>query len=186
MVMKTIMYIHGYGSTGNATKAIKLRDMFPDARVVAPTFDYDRVPPYDIFRRLSDIVGSEQPAFIVGSSTGGYYALCCTAFYRGPVWCVNPVRDIMATIRRSFSGRVVDEGRLAEYECFDREVFRRLRPDDGQLRFALSTDDELLGDHRPLLELFPNHGQVIWMDHCGHRFFRFDELRESLAATLAG
>lgn len=180
--MKHLLYIHGYGSTGNAMKAQKLQAMFPEARVIAPTFDYDRMSPFDILQQLKELIATERPAFILGSSTGGYYALCCTSFYDGPVWCINPVRDIFNTLRRVAVGKpqAALQERLRQYGDFDREVFQRLQPADGQLRFALSTDDELLGDHRPLLDRFPNHGTVVWKDHCGHRFFRFDELKEYL------
>ncbi len=185
-----LLYIHGYGSNGNATKAKKLQAMFPEDLVIAPTFDYDSLAPQDVYHQLQQIVVQEQPALILGSSTGGYYALCCTQFYRGPIWCINPVRDILGTIRRHLS--IPAEGmnsnisaRLKDYEAFDHEIFQQLKPLDGQLHFALSTDDELLGDHRPLLDLFPNHGPVIWKDRCGHRFYRFDELQAPLAESLA-
>ena len=182
--MNTFLYIHGYGSTGQAMKAQLLREMFPEARVLSPTLDYDHVPPLELFRSLHEIISTEQPDLIIGSSMGGYYALCCTQFFRGPVWCINPVRDVLSTFRRIIPQALIDspaaQKRLQQYESFDNEVFQRLTPDDGQLRFALSTDDELLGDHRPVLDLFPNHGSVVWKDHCGHRFFRFTELKEDL------
>ena len=181
----TLMYIHGYGSTGQAFKAQQLHEMFPDARLLSPTFDYDRTSPQEIFGHLKEIVSAEHPNLIVGSSTGGYYALCATLFYDGPVWCVNPVRDIVTTIER----HLAHEGdniaqRLSEYKTFDQQVFQQLKPRDGQLHFALSTDDELLGDHHPLLTMFPNYGSVVWKDHCGHRFFRFDELKEPITKSL--
>ena len=183
--MKTMMYIHGYGSTGQATKAQLLQVMFPEARLVAPTFDYDTLSPQEIYRQLQEIVAHEQPQLILGSSTGGFYALCTTTFYHGTVWCVNPVRNIVDTIERHLAqaGNTISQ-RLTDYKAFDREVFQHLKPHDGQLHFALSTDDELLGDHRPLLDIFPNHGSVIWKDHCGHRFFRFDELKEPITKSL--
>lgn len=184
--MKTLMYIHGYGSTGQALKAKTLQQMFPDAILLSPTLDYDRLAPREVFDQLREIIVDEKPEMIVGSSTGGYYALCCTQFYPGPVWCINPVRDILDTIDRLFppSGQPTPalRERRAQYEAFDREVFQQLHPADGQLHFALSTDDELLGDHRPLLDRFPNYEKVIWKDHCGHRFFRFAELKETLVA----
>lgn len=182
--MTILLYIHGYGSTGQAVKARLLQQMFPNDMVVAPTFDYDHVPPFDIFGQMRETVAAERPSLILGSSTGGYYALCCTQFYDGPVWCVNPVREIVDTLNRIIPEQMREnslaKAMLAEYERFDREVFRQLHPADGQIHFALSTDDELLGDHRPLLTLFPNHGQVVWKDRCGHRFFRFAELKEAL------
>jgi len=184
-----LLYIHGYGSNGNAMKAQKLQAMFPEDHVISPTFDYDRLPPQEVYQQLKQIVAQEQPDLILGSSTGGYYALCCTYFYHGVVWCVNPVRDILNTIRRHLS--IPTEGnkgnisaRLKDYEEFDQNIFRQLKPLDGQLHFALSTDDELLGDHRPLLDMFPNHGPVVWKENCGHRFYRFDELKEDLTQSL--
>ncbi len=184
-----LLYIHGYGSNGNATKAQKLQAMFPEDTVISPTFDYDRLAPQEIYRQLQQLVAQEQPALILGSSTGGYYALCCAQFYRGPIWCVNPVRDIIVTIQRHLAVPTTGQNdniaaRLKAYELFDQSVFRQLEPLDGQLHLALSTDDELLGDHRPLLDLFPNHGPVIWKDRCGHRFYRFDELQVPLAESL--
>lgn len=187
--MMTLMYIHGYGSTGQAFKAQTLQQMFPDARLVSPTLNYDQLTPREVLGQLERLIKTENPQLIVGSSTGGYYALCCTRFYHGPVWCVNPVRDILGTIDRLMETRgwcdAAKECR-ALYEAFDREIFQQLRPANGQLHFALSTDDELLGDHRPLLDLFPNHGSVVWKDQCGHRFFRFGELKKEIAASMEG
>ncbi len=192
------MYIHGYGSTGQAMKAQLLHAMFPDARLISPTFDYNALMPQEIYNRLQTIVADEHPDLILGSSMGGYYALCCTLFFDGTVWCVNPVRDILATIRRLLSQQLPDAPELASiatakaegqqqltqllsaYEEFDQQIFQQLKPHDGQLHFALSTDDELLGDHHPLLDRFPNYGSVVWKDHCGHRFFRFEELKEAI------
>ena len=138
-----------------------------------------------MFEELKATINTEHPDLILGSSTGGYYALCCTQFYDGPVWCVNPVREIIATIKRIIPDTAEGTAKQLEaYRSFDQEVFQRLQPHDGQLHFALSTDDELLGDHHPLLTLFPNHGSVVWKSDCGHRFFRFEELEEAIRESL--
>ena len=183
------LYIHGYGSNGNALKAQKLKAMFPEAHVVSPTFDYDRLAPQTIYHQLQQIVAEEKPNLILGSSMGGYYALCCSHFYFGIIWCVNPVRDILTTICRHLSSLSAGQEdniakRIKEYEDFDQHVFCQLKPHDGQLHFALSTDDELLGDHTPLLHLFPNYQTAVWKDHSGHPFLRFDELKKDLELSL--
>ncbi|MBO4307993.1 MAG: hypothetical protein J5848_06765 [Bacteroidales bacterium] len=185
--MSTIMYIHGYGSNGNAIKGQSLRRMFPLHRVVSPTFDYDNRSPWEIQEQIRKTVASEEVKMIVGSSFGGYQTLCATAFFHGPVWAINPVHDVVNTIHRIFGNDISDV-----YFDFDSKVFRHQSklncngewPDDTPLNFALSTDDELLGDHHPLLELFPKHQSVVWKDRCGHRFYRFEELRDDIAATL--
>ena len=185
----TLFYIHGYVSSGNAIKAKKLQAMFPKERIVSPTFDYNRLAPQEVYHQLRQSVAKESPDIILGSSTGGYYALCCCNFYTGAIWCINPVRDILDTIRCHLTLPAKDpQGniarRLKEYEDFDQNVFRQLKPANGQLHFALSTDDELLGDHKPLLKMFPNYGTVVWKDNCHHGFVRFEELKKELARDL--
>lgn len=190
----TILYIHGYGSTGNALKGQMLRRMLPEHKVVSPTFDYDHLAPRQIQEQIRQTIEHEGVGMVVGSSFGGYQTLCATAFFHGPVWVINPVHDVEATIRRVImkTGGIDDTG-LQRYREFDREVFRRQSslnragqwPADTPLYFALSTDDELLGDHHVLLDLFPDHRRVVWKDNSGHRFLRFDELAPDLSAAIS-
>ena len=195
---KTIMYIHGYGSNGNATKGQLLRRMLPECRVVSPTFDYVHCTPWQIQSLISDTVKNEDVKMIVGSSFGGYHSLCATAFFRGVVWVINPVNDVETTIRRIIinsqdpRASQFDIDLLDVYKDFNNKIFDsqvRLNqsgrwPNGTPLNFALSTDDELLGDHRPLLELFPNHTKVVWKDDSGHHFLRFEELADEIKGSI--
>lgn len=205
------MYIHGYASNGNATKARLLKSMFPESNVITPTFDYNADYPDDIQSELRRMVEENDVRLIVGSSFGGYQALCTTLFFEGPVWCVNPVRDVVATMRmllkekglteeffNARSGRrspVVDKGvatrrmqsaeeALAVYEDFDQRVFQHLPRRPRQLNFALSFDDDVLGSHEPLLAMFPNTNKVVWRDNANHHFTPFLELKDAIADTL--
>lgn len=197
----TILYIHGYGSTGNATKGQLLRRMMPDHRVISPTFDYDNSTPWQIQEQIRMAVESEKVKMIVGSSFGGYHTICSTVFFHGIVWAINPVHDVEATIRRVILNQEAANGNVPNkaaqsfleiYRDFNEKVFlhraainqQGLWPHETPLNFALSSDDELLGDHNPLLNLFPTHNSVIWKDHCGHRFFRFEELKSELHSCL--
>ena len=98
--MPTLMYIHGYASTGNATKAQLLRRMFPDCRVVSPTLRYEQESPDEIQATLRRLMDINHVRLVVGSSFGGYHALCATQVFDGAVWCINPVNDVLATIRK--------------------------------------------------------------------------------------
>ncbi len=180
------MYIHGYGSNGSAMKGQLLREMLPQCRVISPTFDYDNVTPWKIQEQIREVAERECVDMLVGSSFGGYHSLCATAFFRGPVWTINPVHDVIDTIRRIVvNGKGGDSSDLLNlYNDFDNNVFRHQVqlnqsgqwPADTPLNFALSADDELLGDHKPLLDLFPCHNRVVWKERSGHRFLRFEEL----------
>ena len=197
MPSRTILYVHGYGSDSNAMKGQLLRRMFPECHVVSPTLDYQRLMPSEAQQLIADTVRTEHVGMIVGCSFGGYHAICASRFFKGPIWAINPVHDLHTAMERvmrnsvKLNGRTVDAmaERVTEaYARFDDEVFKPLTMPDAspttQLHFALSTDDELLGDHQPLLELFPNHGTVVWKDRSGHTFNRFYELRDELAATM--
>lgn len=182
--MNTILYVHGYGSTGDAWKAQVLRHQFPTVRVVSPTVKYDESSPYAILDQLERVIEAECPDVLVGSSMGGYFSMCLIPRFEGRVWCVNPVRDVLSMVRRVVdplrSSGDVDTRQKAEqmmqsYASFDREVFRSVNPADGQLNFFLSKDDELLGSHEGLLRLFPNHGRVVWRDEGGHHYTKFEE-----------
>lgn len=179
--MHTYLYIHGYGSTGNAHKAQLLQKMFPTSKVITPTINYDTENPYDVLNQLKDICEKEHVEMIVGSSMGGYFALCCSTFFDGPIWAINPVRNIMHVIHQlAMPCNKLTKEHAAEIDKFDNEVFKKLHPKPKQFNFALSTDDELLGDHAPLLEMFPDHNYVVCLDNCGHAFTRFWELKPSL------
>ena len=196
------MYIHGYASTGNAKKAQILQQMFPECRLVSPTFDYNTLSPDEIQGVIRQLVEENDVNLMVGSSFGGYHALCATMFFEGPVWCINPVRDVVATISMLLN-KGVDERFLAErtagmqsaipphadtmiatYADFNRRVFDHLPRRNGQLNFFLSTDDEVLGSHLPLLDLFPNTNRVVWRDNAGHGFTFFSQMHDEIAATL--
>ena len=194
----TIMYIHGYGSTGNATKGELLRKMMPKHRVISPTFDYDHLSPWQIQDQIREAIESEDVEMLVGSSFGGYQSLCATQFFRGIVWAINPVHDVETTIRRVVikqNNSFLSTGKnlLGIYKEFNNEVFlqqARLNqqgewPKETILNFALSNDDELLGDHNPLLKLFPLHNKVIWKDNSGHRFLRFEEIGNEIEETIS-
>ena len=194
----TVMYIHGYGSDCNATKGQLLRKMLPQCRVVSPTFDYLHCTPWQIQKQIHDYVEEENVSMLVGSSFGGYQALCATAFFHGPVWVVNPVHDVVSTIRRVIINSLSSQGAHFDvvlfdvYSDFNQTIFcsqSKLNqsgrwPADTPLNFALSTDDELLGDHHPLLDLFPHHDKVVWKGNSGHVFLKFEELQADIEQSL--
>lgn len=186
----TLMYIHGYGSTGQAYKAKLLQEMIPDHKVISPTLDYDRIAPEILLEEVLRTIEIHQPSLVMGSSMGGYFALCAMRFYPGVVWCVNPVRDILSTLQflsknnPELASSEIFIQRLAEYKLFNDKYFVGLKANENQLHLALSTDDEVLGNHEPLLQLFPNTAKVVWKDQCGHRFLRFSEIKKEIEESL--
>lgn len=181
-----LLYIHGYGSNGNAWKKKLLQEMFPQNEVIAPTFDYDHVSPYRVYDALRDIVCANDVRLIVGSSTGGFHALACSLFSDSEIWAINPVSNLEKTFRKMASMKEIAisddmERSLSVCRRFQEEVFDKIPLPNGKLNFALSTDDEVLGDHTPLKRKFANCGKIVEFDDSGHHFLRFGELKKYFA-----
>ena len=71
MVMKTILYIHGLSSSGASGTARHLQALLPDMRVIAPDLPID---PDEALAMLRDLVATERPDIVIGTSMGGMFA----------------------------------------------------------------------------------------------------------------
>lgn len=71
--MTKILYIHGWGSSGDGETAVLLKTLIPG--LIAPTLDYYH--PIETLSRLLSIVDDRAPTddvYIIASSLGGYFA----------------------------------------------------------------------------------------------------------------
>ena len=73
---------------------------------------------------------------------------------------------------------------LTKFEEFQRKVFDKLPCDGSLLHFALSTDDEMLGDHHYLEEKFPDCHDFNYFDQQGHRFAGVKILRPLIERAM--
>jgi len=71
--MLTILYIHGFASSGHSGTPQMLRQMlYPQGvRVLSPDVP---VMPAEAFPFLQHLVAEEKPDLIIGTSMGGFYA----------------------------------------------------------------------------------------------------------------
>ncbi len=71
MAGKKILYVHGFASSGQNGSVRTLRLLMPEATVVAPDLP---VEPFEAMELLSNMLESEKPDLIVGTSMGAMYA----------------------------------------------------------------------------------------------------------------
>ena len=71
MAGKTILYVHGFASSGQTGSVATLRLLLPGATVIAPDLP---VEPEEAMELLRDIVSAEKPDLIIGTSMGGMYS----------------------------------------------------------------------------------------------------------------
>ena len=193
--MKTILYIHGYRSDSHARKAKELKEMFPECKIVVPDLAYNHYTAQEMSAQIKEIVEREHVDMIVGSSLGGFFALCTTQWFEGPVWGINPAihpveqfnKHIVPKLqKRSPQLMPIAMKNLDSYQKCEDEVFAKLPQRNHQINLALCTDDETLGDHKDTVAAFPNADQVVWQDNSGHHCTRFPELKPFLQRTLDG
>jgi len=68
MAGKTILYVHGFASSGQTGSVHTLRLLLPDAAVIAPDLP---VEPEEAMVLLCSVVASEKPDLVIGTSMGG-------------------------------------------------------------------------------------------------------------------
>lgn len=83
-VSKTIVYLHGFGSSGLSGTVRYLRKLMPDCNVLAPDLP---IEPSEALAFLQNYCKEKQPDLIIGTSMGAMYAMQMNDYKR---ICVNP------------------------------------------------------------------------------------------------
>ncbi len=109
MAGKTILYVHGFASSGQTGSVHTLRLLLPDAAVIAPDLP---VEPEEAMTLLRSVVASEKPDLVIGTSMGGMYSELLYGIDR---IIVNPAFQLAETIlknnglgRREFHNKRAD------------------------------------------------------------------------------
>lgn len=171
---KTILYVHGFGSSGQSGTVTRIRDTFPNAAVIAPDLP---VHPQEAMDLLNKVCATERPSLIIGTSMGGMYG---EMLYGTDRILVNPafgIADTMAghgmTGKQQFQNPrrdgvqefYVDKALVKEYRTVSEGCFARAgEPGEQQRVYGLFGDQDTLvhtrdafGQH--YLQAIPFHGE---------------------------
>ena len=170
---KTVMYIHGFGSSGQSGTVERLRTVLPNARIVAPDVPIHPVEALELLKRTCE---EERPDLIIGTSMGGMYCEMLRGFDR---ICINPAFGIADTMQAHgltgkqefFSPRkdgvqefYVDKAMVKEYRQMSENNFIGIDDEDRQRVIGLFGDqDTLVHTYDLFLEHYPHavryHGE---------------------------
>lgn len=172
---KKILYVHGFASSGQSGTVTRLRQVLPEAKVLAPDLP---LHPADALALLQNVCKEEQPDLIVGTSMGGMYAEQLRGFDR---ILINPAFQIADTMQshgltgkqQFFSPRedgvqefYVDKPLVKEYRQATEQNFVGVDAEEQRRVFGL------FGDEDPLVhtqELFEQHYPQSVSFHGEHR-----------------
>ena len=90
---KTLLYAHGFASSGQSGTVSRLRTVFPKTRIIAPDLP---VHPQEAITLLRQLCATEHPDLILGTSMGGMYTEQLRGFDR---ICVNPALEMGETMK---------------------------------------------------------------------------------------
>lgn len=153
--MKKAIYLHGFASAGSTGTATTMRNLLygRDVMVLSPDIP---VSPLQAQQMLSDLVQTEQPDIIVGTSMGAMYAEQLKGF---PRILVNPSFHMARLLtfrglgRREFRNKrqdgatdfKVDKQLISEFQQVEKTSFKGITPQEKELVWGLfGTQDKLV------------------------------------------
>ena len=175
MAGKTVLYCHGFASSGQSGTVTRLREVMPQARVISPDIP---VHPQEAIALLRDVCRQEQPDLIIGTSMGGMYAEQLRGFDR---ICVNPAMEMGETMRaHGMTGTqqfqnprqdgiqefYVDKALIKEYKEQSEQRFEGITPEEQQRVYGLFGDEDTTVD---TYDMFHEHYPQAIRFHGEHR-----------------
>ena len=179
------IYIHGFASSGNATKGKILKDFYAGREtVITPDFPDE---PFGAVKLLeSFIIESKEPITLWGSSLGGFYAMYLTSILDVKSVLINPTIKPHLGLKEKV-GKVTRHNSGEEFEWKDEYVSQLKKLSDAifvenirlmNITLLLSKDEELL-DYKETLEYLGGKiGKLVLEENAGHQFMTFKEVLE--------
>ncbi len=161
---KTILYVHGFASSGQSGTVTKLREMLPGATVVPPDLP---LHPDEAMALLRDICSKDNPDLIIGTSMGGMYAEMLYGYDR---ILVNPAFQMGETMykhghvgKNTYHSQRLDgvqdfiltKAMVEEYKATTEQCFSGVTDKDRDvLVYGLFGDEDQIVDTR---DIFTEH-----------------------------
>lgn len=160
--MRPVIYIHGYGSSGQTETAVNLRRILANEfEVVAPSYDGSRPDiAMAILETTFQLLQAKSP-IVVGTSLGGFFANALSRRFNAPAVIVNPATKPSTSLHKYGE----DANVLATYERFEAQV--DAQPHRPSRVVVLGSRDDVV-DPRANGLLLKDNTETVWLD-MGHR-----------------
>ena len=180
-----ILFLHGFASSGKATKAEVLREYcsenFKNREFHSPDLPDE---PDKAIKLISGILKSaDENTIVFGSSLGGYYAIWAGAKYGVNIVLINPSVKPYEGLKERI-GLNINYQTGEEFEFKD-EYVKQLKDladeiDNDKLHrekiVLMLAEDDVLLDYKLTLKYFEdNYGKLILEKESGHSFTKFGD-----------
>jgi len=172
---KKVMYVHGFGSSGQSGTVTRIREALPQAEVIAPDLP---IHPQEAMELLRNICEKEKPDLIIGTSMGGMYAEMLYGFDR---ILVNPALQMGDTMKehgmigaQHFSNPrqdgvqdfIVTKALVKEYKEMTEQCFAQVSDEEKTRVWGLFGDEDTTVN---TYDLFREHYPKAIRFHGEHR-----------------
>lgn len=172
---KKILYVHGFGSSGQSGTVTRIREVLPQATVIAPDLP---IHPEEAMALLHEVCEQEHPDLIIGTSMGGMYAEMLYGYDR---ILVNPALQMGDTMKehgmtgaQHFSNPrqdgvqdfMVTKALVKEYKEMTEQCFSGITADEQKRVWGLFGDEDTTVN---TFDLFHEHYPTAIRFHGEHR-----------------
>ena len=172
---KKIMYVHGFGSSGQSGTVTLLRTLMPAATVIAPDLPLHPAEALELLKQTCD---AEKPDLIIGTSMGGMYAEMLRGTDR---ILINPAFEMGDTmVKHNMVGKqafqsprtdgiqdfIVTKALVNEYKEITTLLFDGIDEAEQKRVIGLFGDEDTSVD---TFDLFAQHYPTAIRFHGGHR-----------------
>lgn len=185
----TLIYLHGFLSTPNATKARILRDKCASLGIAfeAPDLNMSPLSVEKLLDALIEKAKTEGPVYVTGASLGGFFAARMHAKHNVPAALLNPaVRPWRVVSAYTGEQKIYGSERtlnvLPEFADELRALDTEKLTDPEKVLMVLATGDEVL-DWREAAALYSDAESVI-IDGGSHRIDSFEEYADVVMSFL--
>lgn len=172
---KKILYVHGFGSSGQSGTVTRIREVLPGATVIAPDLP---LHPEEAMALLHTVCKDEQPDLIIGTSMGGMYTEMLYGYDRIVVNPALQMGDTMASHnmvgaqhfnnprRDGVQDFMVTKAIVREYKEMTARCFSGANEEEQQRIVGLFGDEDTTVD---TFDLFSRHYRHAIRFHGEHR-----------------
>ncbi len=185
----TFLNIHGFGSSGNNSKAAALTASFPDHKLISPDFPAD---PEECLNLLEKIIAENSNCQLVmqGSSMGGLYALVMHIRHNIPALLINPALAPSSLVQKRL-GEVYDFGNgktilittqhVEKFAEVEKEIEKAIHDGfeaKGKVLALLGEQDEVL-DQTEMKKILGKLNVEVISFETDHHFEGYDKVTET-------
>lgn len=177
-----ILFLHGFASSGSATKAAALREFVNNkTKFISPDLPVEPLKVIELIEGL--LKNSDEDSIVFGSSLGGFYALYAGIKHNTRIALINPAVEPHIDLKSVVGLNTnYQTGEQFEFKTeYVEQLFEIYKKTDLQnlkrekLLLMLAEDDELLDYRRALNYFGGNFGKLIFEKEAGHSFTKFAE-----------